>query len=248
MNHMHDDTTSGRHCVSDTRCRGYDNATKLPAPVTTVPMCDPCLTGAERDVSNLVYDYVDLEQLQAPTLSQALNMQPSGKAAPPMPLNGQAEALQAEIVHVACTWEDVIRDHARLSARNTQPRRPGRQLDDAIRVLLPRLRQLAALGATDVYPTGCEDQPTDMTGWEAIHHLQHLHARARGMLGRTHRSTHLPGACSGCGLDELHRDDPRHPDDPCDVYCANCQATWPHGDYQQYVTELVWPGRDRVAA
>ncbi|MEV0214279.1 hypothetical protein [Micromonospora sp. NPDC050695] len=248
---MHDDlTTSGRHCVSDTRCRAYDRLAKPPAaaPVTTSPLCDDCLTAAERDVSNLVYDYVDLEQLQAPSLSQALNMQPSGKAAPPMPLNGGAEALQAEIVHVATTWEDVIRDHARLSARNTQPRRPGAQLDDAIRVLLPRLRQLANLGATDVYPTGCEDPVTDMAGWEAIHHLQHLHQRARGMLGRTHRTTHLPGTCSGCGLDELHRDDPREPDDPCDVYCNNCHTAWPHTDYQQYVTQLVWPIRAQVAA
>ena len=247
---MHDDTTSGRHCVSDTRCRAYNRLAKPPAaaPVTTSPLCDDCLAAADRDVRSLVYDYVDLEQLQAPSLSQALNMQPSGKAAPPMPLNGQAEALQAEIVHVATTWEDVIRDHTRLSARDTSPRRPGRQLDDAIRALLPRLRHLASINAADVYPTGCEDQPATLTGWEAIHHLQHLHQRARGMLGRTHRTTHLPGTCSGCGLDELHRDDPREADDPCDVYCNNCHTTWPHTDYQQYVTQLVWPTRAKAAA
>ncbi|QKW15364.1 hypothetical protein [Verrucosispora sp. NA02020] len=247
---MNDITDSGRHCASDTRCRAYDHTTNPPtaAPVTSVPLCDPCLAGGERDTRALVYDYVDLEQLQAPSLSQALNMQPIGKAAPPMPLNGAAEALQAEIVHVATTWEEIIRDHTGLPPRPESARRPGRQLDDAIRILLPRLRQLAALPAADVYPTGCEDQPTPLEGWEAIHHLQHLHQRARGMLGRTHRTTHLPGTCSGCGQDQLHRDEPRHPEDPCDVYCAACHTTWPHDDYQQYVTQLVWPNRSRAAA
>lgn len=132
--------------------------------------------------------------------------------------------------------------------RDTSPRRPGRQLDDAIRILLPRLRQLAGIEAADVYPTGCEDTPATLAGWEAIHHMQHLHQRARGMLGRTHRTTQLPGTCSGCGLNELRRDDPRHPDDPCDVWCAACHTTWPHTDYQQYVTQLVWPTRAGAAA
>ncbi|MCG5464210.1 hypothetical protein MED01_002375 [Micromonospora sp. MED01] len=243
-----DDTTSGRHCVSDTRCRAYDRLAKPPAaaPVTTTPLCDDCLTGAERDVRSLVYDYVDLEQLQSPSLSQALQMQPSGKAAPPMPLNGQAEALQAEIVHVATTWEAEIRARARLSE---PPRtRPGVAVQRAVTILAPRLRQLARIEPTAVYPTGPEDDIHDMTGWEAIHHLQHLHQRARGMLGRTHRTVHLPGTCSGCGLDELHRDDPREAEDPCDVYCASCHTTWPHTDYQQYVTQLVWPNRVQVAA
>ncbi|MEU7978230.1 hypothetical protein AB0B63_06830 [Micromonospora sp. NPDC049081] len=248
---MHDttDTDTGRHCVSDTRCRDFNPTGKHAAPVTGCPLCDACLAAAERDVRSLVYDYVDLAQLQSPALSQALNMQPAGKAAPPMPLNGHAEALQAEIVHVATTWEEVIRDHCGLSTWvPDQPRRPGRRLDDAVRVLLPRLRTLAGLRETDVYPTGCEDTITATAGWEAIHHLQHLHQRARGMLGRTHRTTHLPGTCSGCGLNELRRDDPRHEDDPCDVYCAACHTTWPHTDYQQYVTQLVWPQRAGAAA
>ncbi|MFF0822386.1 hypothetical protein ACFYUR_18650 [Micromonospora haikouensis] len=240
---MHHTTPTG-HCVSDTRCRAYNPTTKAPADTTSSPLCDACLAAAERDIRSLVYDYVDLEQLQAPSLSQALHMQPTGKAAPPMPLNGAAEALQAEIVHVAVTWEEIVRDHCGLSNWvPDQPRRPGAALQHAITILAPRLRQLAAIEAADVYPTGCEDDPTPITGWQAIHHLQHLHARARGMLGRTHRTTHLPGTCSTCGYNELHRDDPRHEHDPCDVYCNNCHTTWPHTDYQQYVTQLVWPAR-----
>ncbi|MFJ8690300.1 hypothetical protein [Micromonospora wenchangensis] len=247
---MHDTTdTTGRLCVSDTRCRAYNPATRQAADVTTSPLCDACLTAAERDVRNLVYDYVDLEQLQSPALSQALNMQPAGKAAPPMPLNGGAEALQAEIVHVATTWEDVIRDHARLSARDTTPRRPGRQLDDAIRVLLPRLRQLAGIEAADVYPTGCEDQPATLTGWEAVHHLQHLHQRARGMLGRTHRTRQVPGTCPTCHAD-LHQDDPRDYEDPTPIYCAK-QCGWQldRDHYEQWMTGyLLNPKRVEATA
>lgn len=247
---MHNvDAPSGRHCVSDTRCRAYDRLTKPPAaaPIHDCPLCDACLTAAEHDIRALVYDYVDLEQLQAPSMSQALHMQPSGKAAPPMPLNGAAEALQAEIVHVTTTWETEIRAAARLADTPTV-RRGGPNVQRAVHILTTHLRRLAQLPAAAVYPTGPTDDPADVTGWEAIHHLQHLHARARGMLGRTHRTTHLPGTCSGCGLNELHRDDPRHEDDPCDVYCNNCHTTWPHNDYQQYVTQLVWPQRTGAVA
>lgn len=247
---MHDttDTDTGRHCVSDTRCRDFNPTGKHAAPVTGCPLCDACLAAAERDVRSLIYDYVDLAQLQSPALSQALNMQPGGKAAPPMPLNGHAEALQAEIVHVACTWEDVIRDHARLSPRNTAPRRPGRQLDDAIRVLLPRLRQLAGIDAADVYPTGCEDQPTTLAGWEAIHHLQHLHQRARGMLGRTHRTRQVPGTCPTCHAD-LHQDDPRDYQDVTPIYCAT-QCGWQldRDAYEQWMTGYLLNPRQHTEA
>ncbi|MFI1194066.1 hypothetical protein ACH4T9_12525 [Micromonospora sp. NPDC020750] len=265
---MHNTTpTDSRHCVSDTRCRAYDRLAKPPAaaPVHNCPLCADCLTAAERDIRSLVYDYVDLEQLQAPSLSQALNMQPAGKAAPPMPLNGAAEALQAEIHHVTTLWADELRRRHRLArgprtiivgawhtTRSNPPpqarRLPGAEVADAVATLTPRLTDLARNPPVTVYPTGCDDDPTDLTGWEAVHQLQHLHQRARGMLGRTHRTTHLPGTCSTCGLDELHRDDPRHQHDPCDVYCTNCHTTWPHTDYQQYVTQLVWPTRAGAAA
>lgn len=236
---MHDTTLHTRHCVSDTRCRGYNPTTKLPADVTTCPLCDACLTTAERDIRSLVYDYIDLEQLHNPSLSQALHIQPTAPATPPMPLNGAAEALQAEIVHVATTWEEVIRDHTGLPPRSNDPKRPGRALQDATRILLPRLRQLAAITTADVYPTGCEDNPTPMAGWEAIHHLQRLHQRARSMLGRTRRTRQVPGTCPNCHAN-LHQDEPRNPEDPTPVYCAQqCGQQWSHDDYEQWMTGFL---------
>jgi hypothetical protein len=240
-------TTDTRLCASDTHCRAYTRATGQVAPAGRTPLCGACLDAAGHDIPRLLYDYIDLEQLQAPTLSQALNMQPSGKAAPPMPLKAAPEALQAEIAHVLTTWEEIVRDHCRLSPM-PNVRRGGPNVQRALEILTPRLDILANLLPTTVYPTGPADQPEDLFGWEAIHQMQALHQRARSMLGRTHRTTHLPGTCSTCGLDQLHRDDPRWPEDPCDVYCRECGTTWPHDDYQQYVTKLVWPTRTGAAA
>ncbi|MFI6228612.1 hypothetical protein ACIBCR_15025 [Micromonospora echinospora] len=236
-----------RHCASDAHCRYYNRTAGTPAPAGRTPLCDGCLDAASRDIPRLLYDYIDLEQLQAPTLSQALNMQPAGKSAPPMPLKGEPEALQAEIAYTLTMWEEIIRDVCQLSPM-PDVRRGGPNVQRALGILTPRLDVLANQPPTTVYPNGPEGAPQDIAGWEAVHQMQRLHHRARGMLGRTHRTTHLPGTCSTCGLDQLHRDDPRHPEDPCDVYCQECGTTWPHDDYQTYVTQLVWPTRTGAAA
>jgi hypothetical protein len=253
-------TSTDRLCVSADRCRAYDPITKQPAYVGPAYLCDACLTAATRDVRTLVYDYLDLEQLQIPSLSQAMDTQPRSKAAPPMPLRGEPEALQAEIHHVTTLWADELRRHHRLHNRQRPyligawhtttsnpappPRRlPGAEVQEAVDTLTPRLRDLAALPPRTVFPAGVDDDPEDMTGWQAIHHLQHLRQRARSMLGWTRRVTHLPGTCSGCGQDELRRDEPRYPEDPCDVYCSECGTTWTTAEYDQYVMMLVWPTR-----
>lgn len=259
---MHDTDPTDRYCASAERCRAYDHIAKHAEPVNhRDPLCEPCLTAAERDVRTLVYDYVDLAQLQIPTLSQAMDAQPRGKAGPPMPLKGEPEALQAEIHHVTTLWAGELRIRHRLSNRQrpmivgawhttvTNPppparRLPGAEVEQAVATLTPRLADLARIPPTTVYPSGCDDDARDLTGWEAVHHLQHLRNRARGMLGWTRRTTHLPGTCSGCGLDELRRDEPRYREDPCDVYCHGCGDTWTTREYDQYVTMLVWPARN----
>lgn len=243
-------------CKSGTRCRAYNRTTQQPALAGRAPLCDDCLDTARRDTSALLYDYIDLEQLQAPALSQALNMQPAGKAAPPMPLNGQAEALQAEIVHTLTTWEEVVRDVCRLSPM-PEVRRGGPNVQRALTILTPRIDVLANLPATTVHPTGPEDHPADMHGWEAVHHLQHLHHRARGMAGLTHRRTQVPGACSTIRDNgrpcngPLYRDEPRYNGDPCPVYCRTpgCNTQWTHDEYEQWAGGiLLTPKRAEVNA
>lgn len=244
---MHTTDVDTRLCQSGPHCRDYRRTFGQPAPAGRTPLCDACLDTAGRDIARLLYDWYDLAQLQAPTLSQALNMQPSGKAAPPMPLNGQAEALQAEIAHVLTTWEEIIRDVCQLSPA-PHVRRAGPNVQRALEVLTPRLDALANHPAVTVHPTGPEDQPTDLEGWEAVHHLQALHHRARAMLGRTHRTRTVPGTCPTCHA-ALHRDDPRHQDDPCPVYCSNqCGHQWTYDEYEQWTIGFLTAPRTRTEA
>lgn len=241
--------TDDRQCISGTRCKGYDPLTKHPAWTDgRCPFCDGCLDYAGRDVRTLLYDWLDLEQQQLPVLSQALNTQPGGRRDPPMPLRGEPEALQREIHHVLTTWETEVRNAAGLPDLPTPPLH-GKAVQRAVTVLEPRMRVLASLPPTAVYPTGCEDPPAELAGWEAVHHLQRLRSRARGMLGWTHRSRWVPGDCWTCdGRDAdvkdgpLYRAEPRYEEDDCRVYCDRCGQHRSEADYDTYLLSLRWPG------
>ncbi|RKR92797.1 hypothetical protein BDK92_7279 [Micromonospora pisi] len=267
-------TPNDPYCATGDRCRSYDNIDKHPGWVDGCPLCDPCLAAAVRDVRTLVYDYLDLEQLQTPVLSQAISSQPRGKAAPPMPLRGEPEALQREIHYVTTLWANELRLQGRLTppARTiiigawhttvSNPPPPARVLHGgavqrAVNLLAPHLGTLARLEPRTVFPSGVEDNPTDMAGWEAVHHLQRLRARARGMLGWTQRSHWVPGDCWTCdGRDNdpkdgpLYRSEPRHrpdtghpheDDDSDRIWCDRCSQWRNWDDYQVYLTTLRWP-------
>lgn len=245
---MTDTTSPDRVCVSDRHCKAYDHLAKQPAWTTPGhPLCDVCLDTAARDTSLLVVDWYDLEQQQYPSLSQAMNAQPGARRDPPMPLRGEPEALQAEIHHVLTTWETEVRAAARLA--DLPPlHRHGAAVQRAVTVLKPRMRLLASLPPVDVFPAGCEDTPTTMAGWEAVHHLQHLRARARAMLGWTYRSRWVPGDCWTCdGRDAddldgpLYRAEPRYEGDESLVYCDRCGQHRTELDYHTYLTTLEWP-------
>lgn len=238
------------YCRNGDRCKAFDPAAKHPGHVLGGDtLCDPCLASAERDVRALVYDWLDLAQLQEPSLSQAPADSPGGGKEPPMPLNGGAEALQAEIVHVLSTWEAEVRAAAGLPEPAARVR-AGRAVQRAVTVLAPRMRMLSRIAPTAVFPTGCEDEPRDVAGWEAVHHLQRLHGRARGMLGRTRRTRRLPGSCPDCYSD-LYQDEPRYRDDECPVRCGDnqCGRQWTYDDYQAWAGDiLATPARRKGAA
>jgi hypothetical protein len=251
-------------CNNGTHCPGWNGQHAEP---TTDPLCLACLDRAERDIRGLVYDYVDLAQLHAPSLSQAPTDRASGTREAPMPIAGHVDALQAEIVHVTTTWEAELRVAQRLPDPETlapladwhttlsRPTpvakvRPGAAVQRAIGIIGPRVRALSLLPATAVCPTGIEDDPTDLQGWEAVQHLQRLHGRARHMLGRTRRTFWIPGECWACdarptpGVDgPLWRSEPRDADDPMQVGCSPCGAQRQYADYEAYQQTLLWPGQ-----
>ncbi|PZG10294.1 hypothetical protein C1I95_28140, partial [Micromonospora craterilacus] len=242
-------------CITGDRCKGYDRVERRPAWTSpTHPYCDPCITAAQRDVRMLAWDWVDLAQQQYPTLSQALSANSGpGQAEPPILIREAPDALQREIHHVVTTWETVVRIHARLS---TPPEltRHGPAVHRAVKILAPRVRMLAQLGPTAVYPTGFEDDPTDMTGADAVAHLCWLRARSRAMLGWTHRSRWVPGDCWACpGRDADDEDGPLFRSEPryevgvfggpmeSRVHCARCGQDRSEADYDLYLLLMRWP-------
>jgi hypothetical protein len=263
--------TDQRTCNSGPACKDHNGRTAHP---TEHPLCPACLDAADHDIRALVYDYLDLAQLHETSLSQAINEKTTGSLLEsPMLLSGHVEALQAEIVHATAMWEYELRVAGRLSDPNTYAplwrttvydhidlirhgartikARGGASVQRAVGIILPRLARLAALPETLVCPTGVEDEPQPMAGWQAIHQLQQLHGRARSTLGRTVRRFWIPGECWTCNakpkLGEdgpLYRSEPRFPEDPMQVNCDRCGAYRAYADYEQFQANLQWPGQD----
>jgi hypothetical protein len=255
-----------RTCLADIHCKQYDRQAGHAWP-TDQPLCDACLDHAQRDIQALVYDYLDLAQLHEASMSQAITEKTGGSKEKQMLIVGHVEALQAEIVHVLTTWEYELRVAARLSdlqapaviadwhttISNPPPKlkvRAGTAVQRAVGIITPRLRMLSRLPATTVCATGIEDEHTEVTGWQAIHHMQALHQRARANLGRTRRTFWIPGECWACdarpalGVDgPLLRSEPREFEDPMQVTCDRCHASRPYTDYETYMTTLMWPGQ-----
>ena len=258
-------------CLSGPACKQHDGRQPYP---TSQPLCHDCLDAAARDTRALPYDYLDLAQLHEASLSQAVNEHTSGSHESPMLIAGHVEALQAEIVYVLSVWEHELRtacnlhdpgtyaplwrtpvyDHLDLVRRRPTLRRarPGAVVQRAVDVIAPRVGRLAALPETVVCPTGIEDQPTPIAGWAAVHQLQQLHSRARGMLGRTTRRFWIPGDCWTCtararrGEDgPLYRSEPRFEGDPMQVNCDRCAAYRQYADYEYALANLgMWPDHD----
>jgi hypothetical protein len=263
-------------CRSGEHCRAFDPVTKHAYP-TGQPLCDACLEHAQPAITGLTFDYLDLAQLHEPAMSQAPSEHTSGGAIhSPMPLAAHVTELQAEIVHVVSVWEYELRVAHRLSdprtfaplwrrtvydqieltqgARQIRPARPGAIVQRAVGIISHRLGNLARMPSTLVCPTGVDDEPIEMAGWEAVHQLQALHGRTRGLLGRTVRKFWIYGDCWACparnkrGEDgPLWRSEPLREDDPMQVNCSACNTARPYPDYERYMAELEWPELEAAA-
>lgn len=229
-----------RRCVAADRCRGYDHARKVPAWTDGLPLCEECLSAAGLDVGRLLLDYRDLANA-IPKLSGS-GEQVSGTREKPIPLRLDVDALMAEILHVVTTWEEIIRDYSDLGPVAVRVR-PGWAVQAAVRILQPRVRQLAVVGGVEVFPRGCEDNLTETTGAEALLHMVWLHQHCQRLLGLTKLTNNLPGECSGCGSSNLVTDHGNmtalaRPDGSETVFCRNCGRTWTWDEWEQYA--LVW--------
>jgi len=247
----------GLSCKNGDRCAGRDDTGPYP---TTNPLCHHCLSRDTPHIRGLLYDYLDLAQLHEPSMSQAPGDGVSGSRERPIPIKTAVDALQREIAHVTATWEYELRVACRLS----DPRPPGSLapkartgwlIQRALDIIGPRVEFLSRLPATRVCPTGIEDDPTLMEGWEAVGHLVDLHHRAKSMLGRTVRRFWVPGECWSCpaypkpGEDgPLYRAEPRYEGDPMQISCDRCGAYRAYADYEHYQQNLrLWPDHGTAA-
>jgi hypothetical protein len=168
---------AGEHCAAKERVGNHT----VGAP-TNQPLCDLCIEHAGRDIRALVLDYLDLAQLHETSLSQAISEKTAGSKEKQMLIVGHVEALQAEIVHVATTWEYEVRVAARLSdpyvaapvadwhTTISKPTplakvRPGAAVQRAVGIIYPRVRFLSQIPATAVCRTGVEDDPGGPKGF-----------------------------------------------------------------------------------
>lgn len=232
-----DHTADHTRCAARHRCRAF-SPTDGPAPADITPLCEACLAWCAGTVRKLMLDWYDLEQTLART--GGVGEVVSGTRDRPIPIRGDVEALQAEIRHVLCTWEQVLRDHEHLSPPRAGRVRPGYAVQRATRLLQPFTPVVAAIPPVPVRPTGPTDAPELQAGWEGLLGMVRLHGRAHYTLGLTTFTNQLPGECTECKESSLATaaDDRQlvlaRADGSDTVFCRNCGARTTRDDYERY--------------
>lgn len=225
--------TPGR-CGNGRWCRGDHDGHGALLPVE-LPLCDPCLDSAARDVRALVLDYLDLEQLLGVKV-KSIELIIAGTRDPSTPYALGIDALQRAIWHTLTTWEEIIRERARLAEPARQVRQ-GWAVQHAVAVLHPRINDLVMIGPTSVYPLDAT-VPEEQTGLDAILTFTALHRRARAALGLTRRIETVFGDCVQCGWTALRRESGSET-----VYCDNCHDCQTWDDYQRWLRLLYAEAR-----
>jgi hypothetical protein len=127
---------AGTPCARGIRCeeRDYQGNPKL-CPRT---FCETDAGYIRRAITGLPGTYVELHGLLAK--SEQAGERVSGSREPPIPLAADVQAFMREIVHITCSWEDAVRDVARLSDYEDGDRRDSVMLADACRTLAGRFQ------------------------------------------------------------------------------------------------------------
>ncbi|MBF8186344.1 hypothetical protein ITP53_11400 [Nonomuraea sp. K274] len=119
---------------------------------------------------------------------------------PPVPLDLHADELAREMVEIVVSWEERVRDVARLVPLDTaasRARRQGVALSQAVRVLAPRIDALLALPAATMARGG---ELLDLDGAAAGLEILDMRRRASRALPESRgdsRPISIP--CGGCG-------------------------------------------------
>jgi hypothetical protein len=162
---------------------------------------------------------------------------------PRLPLSGHVDALMRLLAETLLSWEERLRDVARLAVLDTQlsrHRNQARAVRDAAKVLGAHLDAVLALQpgpmTRDDYG---EIVIADLDGGDAGLEILRLHYRCRAVLGEVRaRPESLDGVpCKQCGDIALERAEP--PSDPAaeamHSRCASCGAGMTLKDYASWV-------------
>ena len=220
-----------RHCAEpETVIDDTGAPVKMPAAVTTGPLCDTDLRHLHWALQALPMDVADLTvAMTAPKLEQRFRDpdmpdQPRVKTGSPVAFNIHIEALRALIDHETTTWADHLADHLdrHWSQHVARAQRIGRRIQDAAGFLDAFLPALLTLGPHTYRCQSAGERPEDghdpdtvtvhgqhvwitRTGLDAALLLLRLHEQVEHVVGRA-PADRLPIPCPACHRTSLFRE------------------------------------------
>lgn len=260
------DCARGNHCAARKSVLGDDGRyMTVPAP-TYRAFCDADVTRIRACLDDLPRRYVELASrigdkgtIDGPRVSGG------GGAAPPIPINTGVEAFQQQITEVVTSWEERVRDAARLTDVSGN-RRAAHAVRVACTILSAHIHVLLALppdamsrtcdiaraehipdtALWAVHDGGWIDYSDDLSGVEAGVEILNLHHRALARLGWTPQHHDLRTACWDCEVPRLRRWDGTVGLDDY-VTCRNCGSEYLGDRLQRLMVEEEMLVRKRQA-
>lgn len=221
------DCARGERCSARKSVVGDDGKYVIVPGQTYRVYCDADVTRIRNCLNDLPRRYVELtarigdkptHTLDGPRVS-------GGGAAPPIPINTGVDAFQQQIVEVVTSWEERVREAARLTDVSGN-RRAGHAVKVAAAVLAAHVEVLLALPPDSMYRTcditraehvpdtavgyihdGWVGYNDDLSGAEAGVEILSLHHRCLARLGWTPQHQDLITPCWDCGERKLRRHD-----------------------------------------
>jgi hypothetical protein len=250
------DCARGERCAARKSVLG-DDGRYITVPAQTYrAFCDADVTRIRRCLDDLPHRYVELStHIGDKTTSARPRVSGGGKAAPPIPINTGVEALQQQITEIVTSWEERVRDAARL-ADVSGARRTAHAVASACATLSAHVHVLLALPADALYRTcdiaHAENVPDqddafvhdggwihyvdNLSGVEAGVEILNLHHRCLARLGWTPQHHDLRTACWDCEIPRLRRwDGTVGLDDH--VTCRNCGSEYLGDRLQRLMVE-----------
>ncbi|MFF4989649.1 hypothetical protein ACFY19_20820 [Streptosporangium saharense] len=215
-----------RPCARGHRCAARTITATGPTPALSWrPFCDADRDLIETALTGMPALYVRVAELLGTRTSSGTpdDIRVAMSKAPPVPINLAADETARAIVEALVSWEERIRDVARLAPLDTaasRARRDGVAVVQAARTLAPRVDALVVLPAAPMMRGG---DLLDLDGIDAGLEVLHLRRRACQLLPEADAPARpIPGvACGACGWRSLseHLDELGYLDG---ARCRNC--------------------------